>query len=197
MYDGTAYRLLSITNGASLVPLGSVILSLSTAIPAGYLKLNGALISRTTYAGLWSVAQASGALVTDAQWTTTANRMWGSWSSGDGSTTFRLPEFRGEFPRFFDDSRGVDSARTLGVQQRGTTIMYDDIVGDTTLYGQLGGTGPITSLLNADPADGGSTPTTAWINSTANGGTINAGLGGLAGHSRPRNITLIPLIRAL
>ncbi|MFN4360514.1 MAG: phage tail protein [Hylemonella sp.] len=36
---------------------------------------------------------------------------------GDGSTTFNLPELRGEFPRFWDDGRGVDSGRALGTQQ--------------------------------------------------------------------------------
>lgn len=41
---------------------------------------------------------------------------------GDGSTTFNLPDFRGHFPRYADDGRGVDAGRTIGTEQLPTYL---------------------------------------------------------------------------
>lgn len=69
----------------------------STA-PSGWLKANGAAVSRVAYADLF------GAIGT-------------TFGAGDGFNTFNLPDLRGEFLRGFDDGRGVDSGRTLGSAQ--------------------------------------------------------------------------------
>lgn len=106
-YTGTAYQLLnpSIRTG---------LMSKELYLPSGYLKRNGALISRTAYADLYSWASANGLIVSEASW---SGNNWGLFGSGDGATTFRLPDFRGEFERGWDDGRGVDSGRTLGSAQ--------------------------------------------------------------------------------
>lgn len=39
------------------------------------------------------------------------------WGIGDGSTTFNVPDLRGEFIRVWDDARGVDVARVFGSSQ--------------------------------------------------------------------------------
>lgn len=65
----------------------------STA-PIGWLKANGATINRTAYSDLF-------------------NAIGTSYGAGDGSTTFALPDFRGEFLRSWADGSGVDSGRTL------------------------------------------------------------------------------------
>lgn len=39
------------------------------------------------------------------------------WGLGDGSTTFGIPDFRGEFLRGYDFSRGVDTGRYIGAAQ--------------------------------------------------------------------------------
>ena len=49
----------------------------------------------------------------DDEW---RNGRWGCFSTGDGSTTFRLPELRGEFIRCWDDARSIDKDRTIGWQ---------------------------------------------------------------------------------
>ena len=80
------------------VPTGSVHLMATTTVPSGYLKCNGAAISRTTYADLFGIiGTAHGA--------------------GDGSTTFNVPDLRGEFVRGWDDGRGVDSGRNFASSQ--------------------------------------------------------------------------------
>jgi phage-related tail fiber protein len=89
---------LSFTALPQAVPTGSVHLMASTTVPSGYLKCNGAAVSRTTYADLFAeIGTAFGA--------------------GDGSSTFNVPDLRGEFVRGWDDSRGVDSGRNFATAQ--------------------------------------------------------------------------------
>ena len=80
------------------VPAGAVLWFGVSTPPTGYLKANGAAISRTTYAGLFAAIGTT-------------------FGAGDGSTTFNVPDLRGEFVRGFDDGRGVDSGRSLGSPQ--------------------------------------------------------------------------------
>ena len=98
----------------STTSVGQIIFEPRTSVRAGFLKANGALVKRADYPALWAYAQASGALVTDDEW---PKGLWANFSSGDGSTTFRLPELRGEFIRCWDDARGVDTNRILGSWQ--------------------------------------------------------------------------------
>lgn len=86
-------------------------------VPTGWLKMNGALVSRASYPALWAYANASGNLQTDANWV--ANAMYGCFSSGDGSTTFRLPDGRSYFRRGWADDATLsqDYGRTCGSYQ--------------------------------------------------------------------------------
>ncbi|MDN7970397.1 phage tail protein [Burkholderia multivorans] len=94
--------------------IGTIVFEPRTSVRAGFLKLNGALVNRSDYPALWAYAQASGALVAESAW---GQNNWGCFSTGDGATTFRLPELRGEFLRCWDDGRGADSARGIGTFQ--------------------------------------------------------------------------------
>lgn len=67
-------------------------------IPAGWLPCHGSTVSRTTYARLFAAIGTT-------------------YGDGDGSTTFKLPDLRGEFLRGLDNARGVDAGRTLGEHQ--------------------------------------------------------------------------------
>lgn len=75
--------------------------------PTGWLAANGSLVSRVTYARLFS-------------------RIGTTFGAGDGSTTFALPDMRGEFVRGWDNGRGVDSGRAFGSWQKGSVIVGDD-----------------------------------------------------------------------
>lgn len=101
--------------------IGQIVFEPRTQARAGYLKCNGALIKRADYPKLWAYAQASGALVTDAAWGAGNN---GCFSHGDGATTFRLPELRGEFLRCWDDGRGADASRAIGTWQGGQNAYH-------------------------------------------------------------------------
>lgn len=63
---------------------------------SGWLKCNGALLLRSAYPKLF------------AKISTDYN------TGGELSIQFRLPDWRGMFPRMLDDGRGVDTGRTLG-----------------------------------------------------------------------------------
>lgn len=95
------------------MPIGSVTQVPTLVTPAGFLKLNGQAVSRTTYANLFAFASAQG-LVTEAAWTAGS---FGCFSVGDGSTTFRLPDLRAMTMKGLDESRGIDASRVLGVFQ--------------------------------------------------------------------------------
>lgn len=79
-------------------PPGAVISFAASAPPSGWLECNGAFLSRTAYADLYA----------------TIGTIFGD---GSGSTTFNLPDLRGEFIRGWDHGRGVDTNREFGSKQ--------------------------------------------------------------------------------
>lgn len=145
-----------IPRAVGLGPVGSIMLSPGNAAIPGTLKLNGATLIRAEHPGLWAYAQGSGRIVDEIMWTNSANHAWTSFSRGDGTTTFRVPDFRGEFMRFFDDARGVDQSRVLGTQQ-------NDIVGTLAMSGVVDLINPKLSfgpldMTNNLPGGGGAPP---------------------------------------
>jgi len=94
--------------------VGEIVFEMRVQPRLGWLKLNGALLQRADYADLWAYAQASGAIVAEKDW---PNNWWGAFSSGDGATTFRIPDLRGTFLRVWDDTRGLDAGRNIGAFQ--------------------------------------------------------------------------------
>jgi len=98
------------------VPVGTILICPADAPLPGTLALNGGLPLRATYPDLWAYAQASNNLVAEINW---AAGRWGAFSDGDGATTFRLPDYRGEGLRFWDAARGIDIGRLLSDWQAG------------------------------------------------------------------------------
>jgi microcystin-dependent protein len=70
-----------------------------TVAPAGFLMCDGSAVSRTTYATLFATIGTA-------------------FGSGDGSTTFNLPDTRGYFMRGTDNGAGVDIGRSHGSKQQ-------------------------------------------------------------------------------
>ena len=91
-------QIASIPAATDLTPAGTVIWTARSSAPTGYLKANGAAVSRSTYATLFS---AIGTI----------------YGAGDGSTTFNQPDQRGEFVRGWDDGRGLDAGRSFASVQ--------------------------------------------------------------------------------
>ena len=92
---------------ASSTPAGALMMfsgPVSNA-PSGYLLANGSAVSRTTYSALFSAIGTT-------------------WGIGDGSTTFNLPDARGQFLRGLDNGRGVDPSRALGTTQASQNLLH-------------------------------------------------------------------------
>lgn len=81
--------------GPGAIPPGSIWEFPFLNPPPGFVAADGSLLSRTTFAPLFALANADG-LVSEAVW---AGGAWGRFSEGDGVTNFRIPDFRGEFRR--------------------------------------------------------------------------------------------------
>jgi phage-related tail fiber protein len=80
------------------VPVGTVIPFAKDVLHNGYLECDGTPISRDTYSALFAFIGTH-------------------YGDGDGSTTFNLPDLRGEFIRGWDNGRGVDVSRNIGTSQ--------------------------------------------------------------------------------
>lgn len=131
-----------------ITPPGSVLYLARTTAPIGYLKANGAAVSRTTYGELFSIIGTT-------------------FGAGDGSTTFNLPDLRGEFIRGLDDGRGVDSGRVLGSWQDQSTQAHSHSISTYPVYN----------------AGGGSMVTGVY------------GMTSITGNTRPRNTALLACIK--
>jgi microcystin-dependent protein len=177
--EGTAGQVLT-SNGSgsdpsyqasTSVPAGTIIHVAMNTAPSGYLKANGAIVSRTTYATLFA-----------AIGTTFGN--------GDGSTTFGLPDLRGEFVRSWADDRAVDTGRVFGSAQAEMIGPHTHSISDPGHSHTTGGDGITVSAggqgvrYYGAGAQATSTATTG-ITVSNNSGTEN----------RVRNIALLACIK--
>lgn len=173
-------------------PAGSISAYSQSTCPGGWLAANGALVSRTTYAALFAAISTS-------------------YGVGDGSTTFKLPDYRGYFLRGWNNGSGVDPAAASRTNRGdGTT---GDVVGSVqsddnkshahgvtdpghshaqaTMDGIAGANRevPQASSYGIDYGDGaGAVPTASSVTSIsiqANGGA----------ESRPKNINVLYCIK--
>lgn len=113
----------------SASPTGHVAAMITKTAPTGWLPLTGQLISRTTYATLWAFAQASGMIAgSDATWSSSS--LFGQFSPGDGSTTFRVPFYAGYFLRPWVASGGIDSGRNAGDVQASANLAHNHGITD-------------------------------------------------------------------
>jgi microcystin-dependent protein len=186
------------------VPTGAIVQFPAITAPTGYLVANGQLVSRTTYGALWTFAQASGNLVSDATW---IGGQYGSFSSGDGSTTFRLPQFGGYFLRCLDNGNGIDPSRAIGTVQQNqnqththttSSSVSDSGHSHTTTFNQTSKGNNATPYMLSNPYVGenfqGSVnlPSSVSITGISVNTTVNSSGGS---ESRPVNIAVLTCIK--
>ncbi|WP_346984382.1 phage tail protein [Chryseobacterium sp. POE27] len=181
--DGTQWILLQTPQTVNVsAPAGTVSYTAASTVPAGYLECNGTAISRTTYATLFAAIGTT-------------------YGAGDGSTTFNLPDLRGEFVRGWDHGRGVDVSRSLGSSQTATRITAG---GDYALspYGnpQSGlqlpwsNNRPYTNVIGDDNGEDLKNRTDAF-SSVPNASPNTLNITWYSWPARPRNISLMPIIK--
>jgi microcystin-dependent protein len=137
------------------VPTGAVLPFAGESAPDGYLICDGSAINRNNYANLFSIIGCC-------------------YGSGNGSSTFNIPDLRGEFIRGLDGGRGVDRNRTLGEAQT------DEIRAHT-------------HTMNVGPSTL-STGNTGGGNRASDEGTADIGSYG-GNETRPRNLAMNFIIK--
>ena len=197
--DGTNGQMLQ-TNGSGAlsfttvqgVPSGSVFCMAVATVPSGYLECNGAAVSRSTYAVLFAVIGTA-------------------YGTGNGSSTFNLPDLRGEFVRGFDNGRGVDSGRSIASSQSSQFGQHNHNVSASSSssvtdpghkhtmnfnLGNLISSGGAFGMKDSGTADRMNTATTGISVSTSTsisqsnrGGTSNSS------ETRPRSIAMMYVIK--
>jgi microcystin-dependent protein len=96
-YDWMALAIRTLAQQATSLP-GQIITWAADTPPDGYFECDGTEIERDLYPELFSAIGTT-------------------FGVGDGSTTFALPDLRGEFVRGWDNGRGVDVGRGVGSSQ--------------------------------------------------------------------------------
>lgn len=161
--DAAAFRTAIGASASSeaVPPPGAVIHFARETPPTGWLECSGTAVSRTTYASLFS---AIGTV----------------FGAGNGTTTFNVPDLRGEFIRGYDHGRGVDVGRANGSSQAAMVGTHNHTLSLNTRAGNYATANPSPGWGGDDAQTGPYTATTA-----NNSGT----------ETRPRNVALLPCIK--
>jgi microcystin-dependent protein len=181
------------------VPIGSVFCMAVATVPTGYLECNGAAVSRTTYAALFAIIGVQ-------------------YGAGNGSSTFNIPDLRGEFVRGYDHGRGVDNNRSINDPQGASNASHNHSISLSGTTSNKSLTGSVTRIAETMAAFGTTsgvfsktsninTPTTpnATDSSPAGGFSMDAshdhtfsasGTSGSQGsEARPRNVAMMYIIK--
>ncbi len=149
----------------------------------------GSLFNREEWPWLCDHGQQSGMLTTEAA----RVGMEGGWTSGDGATTFRGPEGRGEFLRIVDAGRGVDPSRVAGSSQLGSILPLDSTGVDSPYVANFSSQGIpagdvalVAARTGLDYEPNGISRYPATANVWVSGSASSIGFG--YGVARPRNI---------
>lgn len=168
----TANAAYSQANTASTA--GKVDFFAKNSAPTGWLKANGAAVSRVTYADLFTAIGTT-------------------FGAGNGSTTFNLPDLRGYFIRGWVDDGTVDSGRSFGSTQTDAFQGHKHTASNNLAY-QLGADGVIDGVSNVVANDASyasmqslmsATPVTDGTNGTPRTAT----------ETRPVNVALLACIK--
>jgi microcystin-dependent protein len=169
-----------ILNSEAENPAGAVTAWAANTPPFGWLPCEGQAISRATYARLFA-------------------NIGTTFGTGNGSTTFNIPDLRGEFIRGWANARSVDTGRAFGSAQQGT-IHAIDSTGVNQLYSAV-----MTSVA-LTPGNAATVAARTGLDYDANGATNypnstsvyanGDGSGGFDyGVARPRNVALMYIIK--
>lgn len=95
---------ISIKQGFEGFPIGFRMDWDGDIIPQGWVEEVGQVLKRADYPEAWTFATNYGMVVTDVSWIN--DHLHGKFSSGDGTTTFRMPDRRNCFTRYNNSSIG-------------------------------------------------------------------------------------------
>lgn len=174
-------------------------------IPPFALPLDGQLVNRADWPELWAHAQQHG-VITDSAWVADVTKR-GSYSSGDGSTTFRLPDWNGASgglanlffrggrnsatDKVISDSAAPNITGGMNFVYGGTLTLFDGAYGAFALNSSQ-----FTTVTNLNSiAQAGVTPARG-SNPTIDASRSSAVYGRSSSEVYPRNIAGVWIVRA-
>ena len=165
------------------VPSGAVFCIAVASVPSGYLECNGQSVSRTTFAALFAVI--------------------GTQYGASNSSTFKVPDLRGEFIRGFDNGRGVDSGRSVASSQSDQNKQHNHSASSSSSVSDPGHTHTMNfnqgNIISSGGAFGLKDSGTAnRINSNSTGISVSTStsIGNDGGNeTRPRNVAMMYVIK--
>jgi len=177
--DGTNGINTPVINANNIV--GSVAFFAFVTPPTGWLKCDGSAVSRTTYSQLFAAIGTN-------------------YGAGNGSTTFNVPDLRGEFIRGWDDGRGVDAGRGIGTAQLDQMQRLTGRISNRTAYAganTTGNQGMVTGSSDTSSVHtGGGTNSGGTFYSLDSGNSPNARVSATtSGETRSRNVALLACIK--
>ena len=147
------------------LPAGIVAAFPKSTAPSGWLNCDGSTISRTTYANLFAAIGTT-------------------YGSGDGSTTFKLPDFRGDFLRGY--LSGTSSA--IGTRQaEGLPNIRGTLGGGKTIWNNPTASGAFSVATYSEAWGGAGAGTITTIDNLYFDASKSNGLYGDSSHVTPRN----------
>jgi len=160
-----------LASSVTLIPTGMIAPFAMSTAPTGWLECDGSAVSRTTYADLFTALGTTHGV-------------------GDGSTTFNVPDLRGEFIRGWDNGKGTDSGRTFASSQTDNANSISQF--NSSGSGQITG----SSFTVTVPTDGSYSSYLSMDGrlTTYGQGAIRFQTNGI--ETRPRNIAMMYCVKA-
>ena len=178
------------TPPSNAVPTGTILDYTGNNAPDGYIVPNGAELSRTQFSKLYNWAVSNGLMREQSSIPTTAHGFYGT---GDGSTTFTIPDLRGVF------KRNADLASNRGGSNLGE-YQADGLPNITGRFGcnvNSDEAGVITdgafskSTPGREGSEGDSFPSTQWSFDASRSNSIY----GKANQVQPKSVSIIPILK--
>lgn len=182
------------TPPSNAVPTGSILTYTGLSAPDGYIIANGAELSRTTFSKLFQWAVANKLMANQSDIPTTAHGYFGT---GDGSTTFTIPDMRGVFTRWADLSSNRGGAEPRTYQPDGLPNItgyidpYSDhsgaSIGTRNGSGAMYSTGSGTIMSRRETGGGG--------NGIGFQASRSNSIYGASSFVQPKSVSLIPILK--
>ena len=182
------------TPPSNAVPTGTILDYTGESAPDGYIIANGAELSRETFRQLYQWAVANDLVIDQANIPTTAHGYYGT---GDGSTTFTIPDLRGVFKRCADLASNRGGAGTGEYQPDG----LPNIKGTATAIGGSCGFPRSTATFTGAFYNSKTLAEAFSVSSGGDGATFAMDASrynkiyGASAYVQPKSVSILPILK--
>lgn len=162
-FDGETWNFVNFSAGSfTPVPTGSILIWSSDIVPSGFIACNGAAISRKDFSNLFNIIGTT-------------------FGSGNGLTTFNVPDMRGRVPLCKDDINGAANRVTAteadnigqGAGEENHTLTISELAAHTHVEKGAANSGGFTRRVDILDTNDADSPTESTTGSTGGGAPHN------------------------